>query len=79
MDTTLAISLIVIAAFGGWVIGRNSVAAVSESPPPPPDPVALEVARRVLTDDGKIAAIKIYREKTGAGLREAKLAVETLR
>ena len=76
MDTILAISLIVIAWFGGWVMGRNSVAAVSESPPPDPD--ALEVARRVLMDDGKIAAIKVYREKTGAGLRVAKLAVETL-
>ena len=37
-----------------------------------------EVARRVLMAEGKIAAIKVYGEKTGVGLREAKLAVDTL-
>ncbi|MGB6179638.1 MAG: hypothetical protein WBF79_00180 [Rhodococcus sp. (in: high G+C Gram-positive bacteria)] len=33
---------------------------------------------RLLADHKKIQAIKIYREQTGAGLRDAKVAVESL-
>ncbi|MHC4960474.1 MAG: ribosomal protein L7/L12 [Planctomycetota bacterium] len=34
--------------------------------------------RPILAQDGKIAAIKAYRERTGVGLRDAKLAIERL-
>jgi Ribosomal protein L7/L12 C-terminal domain len=44
------------------------------SPLPPSDDVAV-LARR---PGGKIAAIKAYREQTGAGLKEAKDAVEAI-
>lgn len=33
---------------------------------------------RLLADGQKIAAIKLYRERTGAGLKEAKDAVEAI-
>ncbi|MBY6540572.1 hypothetical protein HQ325_18020 [Rhodococcus sp. BP-349] len=33
---------------------------------------------RLLAADRKIQAIKVYRERTGAGLRDAKVAVESL-
>jgi hypothetical protein len=79
MDMTLAISLIVIAWGCGWAMGRGTRPSVPAPPLAPPDPAALEMARRVLMDEGQIAAIKLYREQTGTGLREAKLAVDTLR
>jgi|ERR1700675_504668 Ribosomal protein L7/L12 C-terminal domain len=44
------------------------------SPLPPSDDVAV-LARR---PGGKIAAIKAYRRQTGAGLKEAKEAVEAI-
>lgn len=47
-------------------------------PPAPPDPEALAAVRSVLMEQGKIAAIKAYRERTGVGLRDAKLAVDSL-
>ena len=48
------------------------------APPAPLDLDALEAVRPILEKDGKIAAIKAYRERTGTGLREAKLAVDSL-
>lgn len=74
MDTTLAIALIAIAFGAGYFLGRKGPVA----DPLPPDRAALEVVRPILASEGKIAAIKAYRERTGAGLRDAKLAVDTL-
>jgi ribosomal protein L7/L12 len=51
----------------------------SDLPAPPPADSALE--REVLAQfdkRGKIAAIRLYREATGAGLKEAKEAVEAI-
>jgi len=74
----LAISLILIAFGMGYVFGKMGPAREPLAPPAPPDLQALESVRPILAGEGKIAAIKAYREKTGTGLREAKLAVETL-
>jgi ribosomal protein L7/L12 len=43
-----------------------------------PNPAALAEIRGALSAGNKIAAIKLYREATGLGLREAKDAVEAL-
>ena len=48
------------------------------SQPPSPADEALEAVRPILEREGKIAAIKAYRERTGVGLREAKEAVDSL-
>lgn len=61
--------------------GRTALAA--ERPEPAAQRPALDDAARariraVLASDGKIAAIKLYRELTGAGLKDAKDAVEAL-
>lgn len=49
------------------------------STPPPPDESDLEARIRALLDQRqKIAAIKLYRQQTGVGLKEAKEAVEEL-
>jgi hypothetical protein len=42
-------------------------------PPAAPDLAALDAVRPILAAEGKIAAIKAYREKTGTGLRDAKV------
>ncbi len=78
MDTTLAGGLIAIAFGAGYVLGKNGRGATTLPPLAEPDPAALEAVRPILVADGKIAAIKAYRENTGTGLREAKLAVETI-
>jgi ribosomal protein L7/L12 len=59
----------------GYGCGR---ATSPSAPPAPPDLDALEAVRPILAQDGKIAAIKAYRERTGVGLRDAKLAIERL-
>ena len=43
----------------------------------PPDPVDPDVLAQLIAGN-KIAAIKIYRERTGLGLKEAKDAVEEI-
>ncbi len=69
---------------GGYLLGRlraslrASADAAPDVPPPPVDRNALELARRILPVEGKIAAIKAYREATGVGLRDAKLVVDSL-
>jgi hypothetical protein len=78
MDTTWAISLIALAFGAGYLLGRKGSISEPLPPPPPPDVMALEAVRPILASEGKIAAIKAYREKTGVGLRDAKLAVDTL-
>ncbi len=78
MDTTLAGGLIAFAFGAGYLVGKNGIGAKSPSPRANPDPKALEAVRPILAAEGKIAAIKAYREMTGAGLRDAKLAVETI-
>jgi len=48
-----------------------------EMPPPPPSGMSPEVERLASVPDGKIAAIKLYREQNpGVGLREAKDKIE---
>lgn len=78
MDTTLAIALIAIAFGAGYFLGRKGPVSEPLPPPAPPDLAALDAVRPILASEGKIAAIKAYRERTGAGLRDAKLAVDTL-
>jgi ribosomal protein L7/L12 len=46
--------------------------------PDPNPPATADIAVLARTPGGKIAAIKAYREQTGAGLREAKAEVERL-
>lgn len=51
---------------------------VDPSNPPSAVDEALEAVRPILEREGKIAAIKAYRERTGVGLREAKAAIDSL-
>jgi len=78
MDTSTAIALIVLAFGAGYVFAKKGPRAEPLSPPAAPDLAALDAMRPILAAEGKIAAIKAYREKTGTGLRDAKLAVDTL-
>ena len=77
MDAWMAYTLIAVAFGVGFVLGRAQQTQ-SALPTPPPDPAVLVAIRPILETEGKIAAIKAYREKTGVGLRDGKLAVETL-
>ena len=77
MDTTVAIGLIAGAFIVGYLLGRAAPREPA-APPTPPDPEALSAVRPILEEQGKIAAIKAYRERTGVGLKDAKDAVETL-
>ncbi|MFD5418853.1 ribosomal protein L7/L12 [Streptomyces sp. NPDC127069] len=43
-----------------------------------PEPAGLDEVRALMRDGRAVAAIKLYREITGAGLAEAKQAVESL-
>ncbi|MFJ6759001.1 hypothetical protein ACIQNK_28780 [Streptomyces sp. NPDC091273] len=43
-----------------------------------PEPAGLDEVRALIAADRQISAIKAYRQITGAGLAEAKLAVEAL-
>jgi ribosomal protein L7/L12 len=66
---------------GAWL--RQSASPQAAGTPPPQPPPAwtddLEAAVIPLLAAGrKIEAVKVYRERTGAGLREAKEAVEAL-
>lgn len=47
-------------------------------PPVPRGKEADDEIRRLLREDRKIEAIKVYREATGCGLKEAKDAVERI-
>ena len=78
MDTSLAIVLIVLAFGTGYVFGKKGPGSEPLPPRAAPDLAALDAVRPILPAEGKIAAIKAYREKTGTGLRDAKLAVDTL-
>jgi hypothetical protein len=81
VDLRLAVGLIAGAFLAGFVIGRisgrNAAPSVPDTPRPI-DPAAAERARSVLAADGKIAAIKAYREAAGVGLKEAKDAVDAI-
>ena len=71
------IALILLAFVAGFVLGRKGP-NTEALPCVEPDLFALDAVRPILDTEGKIAAIKAYREKTGAGLRDAKLAVDAL-
>lgn len=64
----------------GYLLGRRqgTGGADRERPAAPIDGKALELARRVLPLEGRIGAIRAYREATGVGLRDAKRAVDSL-
>ena len=47
-------------------------------PLPPPGESTMDDVQRLLSEGHKIAAIKVYREVHGVGLKEAKEAVEAL-
>lgn len=50
----------------------------SGEPVPAPDTSWLSEVRALVASGNKIQAIKVYREKTGVGLKEAKDAVEAM-
>jgi hypothetical protein len=77
MDMTLAIALILGAFVLGFALGKKGPGSEA-LPTVAPDPTALAAVESILASEGKIAAIKAYREKTGTGLRDAKLAVDSL-
>lgn len=63
----------------GYVLGRTTGGERTPAPPPAPvDAAALEAVRPIYENEGMIAAVKAYRERTGVGLRDAKLAVDKL-
>ena len=74
----MAIALIVLAFGTGYVFGKKGPSSESLPPPAVPDLAALDAVRPILAAEGKIAAIKAYREHTGVGLREGKSAVDSL-
>ena len=76
MDAWMAYLLIACAFLGGYVLGR--IKGDSLAPPAPPDADALEAVLPILERDGEVAAIRAYRERTGASLRDAKSAVDSL-
>lgn len=79
MNPTMILLLAAGAFAAGYVYGRRSMGGGERLLPPAPiDPKALELARRVLPLEGRIGAIKAYREATGVGLRDAMRAVDTL-
>ncbi|MCC7395834.1 MAG: hypothetical protein IT455_02090 [Planctomycetes bacterium] len=80
MSTTAALLLAAAAFLCGLGLGRRSAGADAAAlrPPAPIDPKALALARQVLPREGKVGAIKTYREVTGASLRDAVRAVDTL-
>lgn len=80
MSTAAALLLAAAAFVCGLVLGRRTAGADASSLQPPAaiDPKALALARQVLPREGRIGAIKAYREATGASLRDAVRAVETL-
>lgn len=77
METSTAMLSIGLALMVGFWLGRT-VRMPNPVPSVPPDLHALEQIHGLLKSQGKIAAIKAYRELTGVGLRDAKLAVDTL-
>lgn len=79
MDSLEVIGLVSAALVIGFCIGRRTAAATTPPAPVPPPPAdKLQEIRQVLAGGKKIQAIKMYREHTGAGLKEAKDAVERL-
>ena len=66
----------------GLAEAKQAVEALEQGEPPPagePADSSLEAEVLALLEQGrKIQAIKLYRERTGAGLKEAKDAVEAL-
>ncbi|MCA8966958.1 MAG: hypothetical protein H6838_06270 [Planctomycetes bacterium] len=79
METPAVVAIAAGAFLAGWILrGRGRTDEAPLPPPAPIDPKAIELARSVLPIEGKIGAIKAYREATGCGLRDAKLAVDTI-
>jgi ribosomal protein L7/L12 len=65
----------------GLAEAKSAVEAIERQSPAPPPPMAGDLEQRVLAllqGGKKIEAIRIYREQTGVGLKEAKDAVEML-
>lgn len=74
--------LFVAGLVAGLVIGLSirgpAVAPPPLAPRPAPDAEGMERVRAALRDGNKIEAIKLYRELTGVGLKDAKDAVEAM-
>ena len=74
------VSVFVAGLVVGRALGRRESDA-PRSPPLPRPPLPADVDSRVrslLATGEKIAAIKLYRESTGVGLKEAKDAVDAM-
>src|SRR5262245_26865056 len=72
---------VLVAALAFLVLRSRTVRTRAGVPPPVPRPLPADVeqdVRRALGAGQKIAAIKLLRDRTGAGLAEAKAAVEAL-
>jgi ribosomal protein L7/L12 len=79
MDWIEIVGLVAAAFAAGFWIGRTTGHAKAPPPAPTPPPAdKLREIRRVLARGEKIEAIRMYREHTGAGLKEAKDAVDRL-
>jgi len=81
MDTLEALGIAALAFLAGVWVGRRAPGREPTPIPPPAEPPPAEIleeVRQVLGRGEKIQAIKLYREHTGAGLKEAKEAVEAL-
>lgn len=79
-DVLLAFSL-AVNVFLLWLLGRKAGTRPDGSAPPIGRPASegeLASVRDLLRAEGKIQAIKRYRELTGAGLLDAKNAVEAM-
>lgn len=76
---TLAITFVLGMVAGATLRGRRDDAPPAPPPFPPGSLPELEdEVRRLMGERRKIEAIKLYRETTGIGLKEAKEAVEAI-
>lgn len=76
-----ALEVIAVAAASlvlGFLLGKSAAGKSPPAPVPPPPPSKLDEIRKELRAGNKIQAIKMYREQTGAGLKDAKDAIERL-
>lgn len=65
-------------SFFARLLGFLGGGASTDAPAPAPEPEVVEECRRLATSGRKIDAIKVYRQATGAGLKQSKEAVERL-
>ncbi len=85
MSSGIIIALICLALFVGYIVGRQSKSPKVDLVKDFGNNVAMELdvkqlseLRQLLNNQQKIEAIKLYRQLTGAGLKESKEAIESL-